>query len=325
MVKGVKPWYLRQSTQDILEKFRYIQQQEDLRLREATLNPETSKWSLGVSMSQENYDRNRYINIMPYERNRVKLRVKSGNDYINASYVKVEVPGESLRAGYYIATQGPTENSWPHFWQMCYQQCPGEHAVVVMVTPLTEHRKRKCFEYWPRAPEFCVAVPRNQGLDAVFETGLEVQYVAEERENDYVLTTLKLMPSDPRLPPKTVHHFYFDQWRDMSKPDEILPILKLSKHSHKLNSPENPMIVHCSAGVGRTGTFITLDHLFHDTRDFTDSGPVEDYPHDLVEQIVSQLRSQRLKMVQTPDQYLFIYHAAELVQNLASAQDLTKK
>ncbi|SCU93229.1 LAFA_0F15324g1_1 [Lachancea sp. 'fantastica'] len=320
MVLDQMPWYLKQAAREILEKFRYIQQQEDLQLREATLNPESSKWSLGVSVNEENNDRNRYINIMPYERNRVKLRVESGNDYINASYVKVQVPGESLRAGRYIATQGPTDNSWPHFWQMCYQQCPGENAVVVMVTPLMEQHRRKCFEYWPREPGSRAISPREQGSGLVFETGLEVHFVDAERENDYTLTTLKLIPTDQRFPTKTVHHFYFDQWRDLSKPDEVVPILELSRHSHGLNSPENPMIVHCSAGVGRSGTFITLDHLFHDTIDFTQPQPVAGYQHDLVEQIVQQLRSQRLKMVQTPEQYLFIYHAAELIKRMAFSE-----
>ncbi|SCV05302.1 LANO_0H04500g1_1 [Lachancea nothofagi CBS 11611] len=317
MVSKTLPWYLNQKQQEILSKFQYIQHQEDLRLRDATINPETSKWSLGVSVEHANNNRNRYVNIMPYERNRVKLRVKAGNDYVNASYVKIQVPIQSLRPGYYIATQGPTESSYLHFWQMCYQQCPGDDITIVMVTPLVEQRRQKCFEYWPRNSGSFVTVPESPDEDSVFETGFEVRYVGQERVNDYTLTTLKIVPSDPRFPPKTVHHFYFDQWRDMSKPDEIIPILKLSKHSHSLNSTENPMIVHCSAGVGRTGTFITLDHLFHDTRDFTQPQAVQGYQHDLVEQIVLQLRSQRLKMVQAVDQYLFIYHAANHVFKLS--------
>lgn len=306
------PWYLNQTPQDIVDKFRFIQHQEDLRLRDATLNPSDSRWSLGTSVDEVNDARNRYVNIMPYERNRVKLRTKSGNDYINASYVKVQVPQQSARPGHYIATQGPTRGSWPQFWQMCYQQCTGKNIVVVMVTPLVEGGRQKCFEYWPRDASSPLMVPQEQG-NSVFETELQVRMCSSVRENDYTLTTLELVPTQPGLPTKTVHHFYFDQWRDMSKPDEIVPILQLSRHAHSLNSPENPMIVHCSAGVGRTGTFITLDHLFHDTYDFTAAQPLENYDHDLVEQIVQQLRSQRLKMVQMVDQFLFIYHAAKHV------------
>ncbi|SCU94147.1 LADA_0G06854g1_1 [Lachancea dasiensis] len=317
MVSKPIPWYLSQNNLDVVSKFQYIQHQEDLRLRDATLNPEGSKWSLGVSVKHTNRERNRYVNIMPYERNRVKLKLKSGNDYVNASYVKVQVPRQSLRAGHYIATQGPTDRSASQFWQMCYQQCPGENMVIVMVTPLVEHHRRKCAEYWPREPGSCVTVAQEQCGDSKFETGLEVRNINVEHRAAYTLSTLQIVPSDVRFPQKTVHHFYFERWRDMSKPDEVLPILELSRHSHRLNSPNNPMIVHCSAGVGRSGTFITLDHLFHDTHDFATPQPGQDYQHDLIEQIVLQLRSQRLKMVQTVDQYLFIYHAAQHVFDLS--------
>ncbi|KAM3165081.1 Ptp1p [Lachancea thermotolerans] len=331
MASETVPWYLKQSAQELVSKFRFIQHQEDLRLRDATLNPAKSRWSLGSSVDESNDDRNRYVNIMPYERNRVKLRTRAGNDYINASYVKVQVPGQSVRPGHYIATQGPTQNSWPQFWQMCYQQCTGSDIVIAMVTPLVEGGRQKCFEYWPHDAAAPLKIPRTQSSSCsasgpessctTFDVDLEVHFQRSERENDYTLSTLELTPADPAFPKKTVHHFYFDRWRDMSKPDEIVPILKLSRHAHSLNSSENPMVVHCSAGVGRTGTFITLDHLFHDTLDFTAAQPVQDYSHDLVEQIVLQLRTQRLKMVQMVDQFLFIYHAARYVFDLARTRD----
>lgn len=311
------PWYLKQTSGEIIEKFRYIQRQEDLRLRDATLNPLDSRWSLGVSVSEENDDRNRYVNIMPYEKNRVKLNVEGGNDYINASYVKVFVPEQSLTPGHYIATQGPTKNTWQQFWQMCYQQCPEDNIVIVMVTPLQEGGREKCYKYWPRNESETLSVPRTQSSGefekdcSEFKIDLEVFFERSERENDYTLSFLKLKPLDSAFPTKTVHHFYFDQWSDMSKPDEIVPILKLSNHCHVLNSPPNPIIVHCSAGVGRTGTFITLDHLIHNTIDFCENDPLTNYKHDLIEQIVLQLRSQRLRMVQMSDQYLFVYHAAK--------------
>lgn len=106
------PWYIRQRDTDLLGKFKFIQNQEDGRLREATNGTVNSRWSLGVSIEPRNDARNRYVNIMPYERNRVHLKTLSGNDYINASYVKVNVPGQSIEPGYYIATQGPTRKTW---------------------------------------------------------------------------------------------------------------------------------------------------------------------------------------------------------------------
>ena len=119
-----------------------------------------------------------------------------------------------------------------------------------------------------------------------------------------------------------------DLWKDMNKPEEVVPIMELCAHSHSLNSRGNPIIVHCSAGVGRTGTFIALDHLMHDTLDFKNitersrhsDRATEECTRDLIEQIVLQLPSQRMKMVQTKDQFLFIYHAAKYLNSLSVNQ-----
>ncbi|SMN21349.1 similar to Saccharomyces cerevisiae YDL230W PTP1 Phosphotyrosine-specific protein phosphatase that dephosphorylates a broad range of substrates in vivo, including Fpr3p [Maudiozyma saulgeensis] len=332
------PWYLTQPEEELVHKFNYIQHTEDSHLREATNGTKNSKWSLGVSIEEQNDYRNRYVNIMPYERNRVKLPVAKGNDYINGSYVKVDVDGQSTAAGHYIATQGPTKYTWQQFWQMCYHECQSNDIVIVMVTPLVERGREKCFPYWPQGmnkDDMFKIIPRVQspgGPDdtSVFKTEMKVDYVNSSRFDDnYTLTTMNLAPTDGNLgPKKKVHHFYFDQWKDMSRPEEIIPIMELSRHSHKLNVTGSPIIVHCSAGVGRSGTFIALDHLLHDTKDFMvqdnndNKGklrmlkPVTNYKKDLIEQIVSQLRSQRMKMVQLKDQYVFIYHAAKLLYSL---------
>lgn len=325
------PWYVEQTDRELLQKFKFIQNQEDERLREATMvnvGDEGSRWSLGVSVLEKNDARNRYVNIMPYERNRVKLAVRDHsrqNDYINASYVKVDVPEQSVNPGYYIATQGPTKKTWQQFWQMCYNECPHGDIVVVMVTPLVEYNREKCYKYWPSEGDTPLVSSKLQspsGLDmdvSEFREELTISYIDSERVEDfYTYTKLCIRSASTK---KTVHHFYFDQWRDMSKPEEIVPIMKLSEHSHGLNSKGNPIIVHCSAGVGRSGTFIALDHLIHDTKDFQNISeyptlqarrkPNKDYKRDLIEQIVLQLRSQRMKMVQMKDQYIFIYHAAK--------------
>lgn len=334
------PWYLHQSDKELIEKFRFIQHKEDERLRDATMDTAHSRWSLGVSVLPQNDARNRYVNIMPYERNRVKLKVVQGNDYINASYVKVQIPGQSLSPGRYIATQGPTENTWGQFWQMCYHECPGPDIVIVMVTPLEEHGRQKCYPYWPRGTKngdkikvaSKLQMPGGPEGFSEFADDICVEYRDSSRiQNSYVLTTLKLKPLSGKGPTKTVHHFYFDLWRDMSKPDQVVPIMELCKHSHSLNPKVNPIVVHCSAGVGRSGTFIALDHLMNDTADFKVGlatmdhaiTPVVHYDHDLVEQIVLQLRTQRLKMVQMIDQYLFIYHAANYLYTVLGSRKAT--
>ncbi|CCH58875.1 hypothetical protein TBLA_0B00300 [Henningerozyma blattae CBS 6284] len=336
------PEYLKQSDKELVHKFKYIQYQEDQRLRDATVNPDTSRWSLGKSVLKSNSSRNRYVNIMPYDRNRVKLNVIRGNDYINASYVKLNVRNQSINPGYYIATQGPTSNTWQQFWQMCYSSCPFENIVIVMVTPLNENGREKCYQYWPMGEKYGdsnrkiskIQTPGGPDDVSEFPNELEVEFVKAKRVNgDYVITTLNLKPIGENSygkPIKTIHHFYFDQWKDMSRPEEVVPIMHLCQHSHSLNSNENPIIVHCSAGVGRSGTFIALDHLLHDTNDFkivptagSGSGgiriPMQHYDHDLVEQVVMQLRIQRLKMVQMVEQFAFIYHAARYLYEIVSS------
>ena len=337
------PWYLSQPKRELINKFNYIEHIEDNHLREATNGTKHSKWSLGVSITEQNDYRNRYVNIMPYERNRVKLPVIKGNDYINGSYVKIDVEDQSTVEGHYIATQGPTKDTWQQFWQMSYHECKSNDIVIVMVTPLVERGREKCFPYWPQGTDDDIVriIPKIQSPGgpsdtSVFESDLKLEYVDSSRYDDnYTLTTMNLQPTDGSPGSnKRVHHFYFDQWRDMSKPEEIIPIMNLSRHSHKLNVSGNPIIVHCSAGVGRSGTFIALDHLLHNTLDFvvhegTTNGsamqllkPVINYKKDLIEQIVSQLRSQRMKMVQLKDQYVFIYHAARLLYSLDQNEKL---
>lgn len=215
------PWYLAQSESELAGKFGRILKLEKRHLEDGLAHRETSPWSLGVSTDEANSYRNRYSNIMPYEKSRVKLEVLHGNDYINASYVDVDVKGQSVLPGHYIATQGPTRYTWQQFWQMCYGECPGDDIVVVMVTPLIEQGREKCFPYWPQGPKYNDEqrdIPRVQTAgdpndSSEFACALNLKFESTERyDNSYTLTTLTLAPSDGSSdPPKRVHHFYFDQ------------------------------------------------------------------------------------------------------------------
>lgn len=346
------PWYLDQPLGDLKMKYQYIQYKEDLRLRDATLNPETSKYSLGVSVLQENSKRNRYCDIMPYERNRVTLEtLNSTNDYINASYIKLDFLANTKK--YYIATQGPTRRTVNQFWTMVFQKCVlGPDVVIVMVTPLVEQNREKCFLYWPSSTSISknMHIPRVQNVNgkndvSIFEEDLNLEFISEEKyyhsplsdatehHHNHIYTKLKLTNRQTGEC-KNIHHLYFDRWADMSSPTSVDNILGLITHCNELNAKfGNPIISHCSAGVGRTGTFIALDYLYtsflqnnKNLVPFVKPGNLSTQGHaflktdhlqqqqqleDLVQKTVLKLRLQRMHMVQTFDQYVFLYKAVE--------------
>ncbi|KAL6948498.1 hypothetical protein ACO0QE_000964 [Hanseniaspora vineae] len=348
------PWYLDQPLGDLKMKYQYIQYKEDLRLRDATLNPETSNYSLGVSVLRENSKRNRYCDIMPYERNRVTLNtLHSTNNYINASYIKLDFLANTKK--YYIATQGPTKRTLHQFWTMVFQKCVlGPDVVIVMVTPLVEQNREKCFPYWPSSisEEKILHIPKVQNVDgkndiSVFEEELNLEFISEEKyyhsplphakeqHHNHIYTKLKLTNLQTGEY-RNIHHLYFDKWADMSSPTSVDNILGLITHCNELNAKfGNPVISHCSAGVGRTGTFIALDYLYtsylgnhrklvpsvkHETSStgehaFSNTADSEHQQkqnlEDLVQKTVLKLRSQRMHMVQTFNQYLFLYKAVK--------------
>lgn len=314
-----RPRYLDQDDKILLQKFRNIRHQEDARIRDAALNPEDSDWTFGVSALYYNVSRNRYSNIKTYEKTRVKLAVTKGNDYINASHVEIYIPGQSRKKSRYIASQGPMHNTWQQFWQMIYHECPEREISVVMVTPLEEDGREKCYPYWPMSTSDPMVSPRVQKTGSQQEDCSEFPFeilletVLSQSFNHYVLTKIQLKPIGTSDPVKIVNHFYYDQWQDMDRPNEIIPLHHLMKHVRSASSPDNPIIIQCSAGVGRTGTYIALDHLLLHTSDFIQEEFIHDYEKDLPEEIVLQMRSQRLKTVQSPQQYLFIYHAAKMI------------
>lgn len=319
------PRWLLQSDTQLTSKYRSINHEEDIHI--SSRDP---YWALDTSLKRVNEYRNRYTNILTYDRTRVKLNVVSGNDYINASYIKLNIDqGQTYgvhdknSTGYYIATQGPTHRTWGQFWQMCYHECPQEDIVIVMVTPLVEGSREKCYKYWPSCEGEKRIIPKVQksspqpGDYSEFPYELEVECIGKRRYPDgYVLTelSLKSLVGEEAVQKgcKRVHHLYFDQWQDFGRPNKILPIANLSRHAHQLlgTSRENPIIVHCSAGVGRSGTFITLDYLMYFIFDrYGSAVRDESEDEDLVELTVRQLRSQRMKMVQMKDQFLFVYHS----------------
>ncbi|NWJ04321.1 PTPRK phosphatase, partial [Crypturellus undulatus] len=225
-----------------------------------------------------NQDKNRYKNIIPYDHCRVVLQSSgTGNDYINASYV------ESYQSPhFFIAAQGPLPGSVVDFWQMIWQE---KTSVIVMLTDLVEQNKTKCEQYWPEEKqvygEFTVTLSNTRST-----TGL-------------VIRTFRLQKTGCALP-RLVEQFHYLLWPDHGVPRNPTQLLYLVEKVNKVVSenPTGPVLVHCSAGIGRTGTFIALDFLLKMGKA---EGKVD------VFRCVQKLREQRVSMVQTKEQYTFLY------------------
>ncbi|MED6247223.1 hypothetical protein ATANTOWER_010107 [Ataeniobius toweri] len=229
-----------------------------------------------------NKPKNRYANVIAYDHSRVILSSIDGvpgSDYMNANYID-----GYRRQNAYIATQGPLPETFGDFWRMVWEQ---HTANIVMMTKLEEKSRVKCDQYWPtRGTE-------TYGLIQV--TLLDTVELAT-----YSMRTFALYKSGSNEK-REVRHFQFTAWPDHGVPEHPTPFLAFLRRVKACNPPDaGPMIVHCSAGVGRTGCFIVIDGM---TERIKHEKTVDIYGH------VTLMRSQRNYMVQTEDQYIFIHDA----------------
>ncbi|XP_038146269.1 receptor-type tyrosine-protein phosphatase S-like isoform X11 [Cyprinodon tularosa] len=237
-----------------------------------------------------NKPKNRYANVIAYDHSRVILSSIDGvpgSDYMNANYID-----GYRRQNAYIATQGPLPETFGDFWRMVWEQ---HTANIVMMTKLEEKSrmpsyffsKVKCDQYWPtRGTE-------TYGLIQV--TLLDTVELAT-----YSMRTFALYKSGSNEK-REVRHFQFTAWPDHGVPEHPTPFLAFLRRVKACNPPDaGPMIVHCSAGVGRTGCFIVIDGM---TERIKHEKTIDIYGH------VTLMRSQRNYMVQTEDQYIFIHDA----------------
>ncbi|XP_013884057.1 receptor-type tyrosine-protein phosphatase delta isoform X7 [Austrofundulus limnaeus] len=237
-----------------------------------------------------NKPKNRYANVIAYDHSRVILSSVDGvpgSDYINANYID-----GYRRQNAYIATQGPLPETFGDFWRMVWEQ---HTANIVMMTKLEEKSrmpsyffsKVKCDQYWPtRGTE-------TYGLIQV--TLLDTVELAT-----YSMRTFALYKSGSNEK-REVRHFQFTAWPDHGVPEHPTPFLAFLRRVKSCNPPDaGPMIVHCSAGVGRTGCFVVIDAM---SERIKHEKTIDIYGH------VTLMRSQRNYMVQTEDQYIFIHDA----------------
>ncbi|XP_026556240.1 receptor-type tyrosine-protein phosphatase C [Pseudonaja textilis] len=250
-----------------------------------------SKYPIKEARKPYNQNKNRYIDILPYDYNRVELNTSPGEqgyDYINASYID---GFKEMKK--YIAAQGPKEETIDDFWRMIWEQ---KATIVVMVTRCEEGNKVKCAKYWPSMEE---------------ETASYGDIIVSINEckmcPDYIIRKLHINHRRDKSAGRDVTHIQFTSWPDHGVPDDPHLLLKLRRRVNTLsNFFSGPIVVHCSAGVGRTGTYIGIDAMLEALEA---EGRVDVYGY------IAKLRRQRCLMVQVEAQYILIHHAlVEYVQ-----------
>ncbi|XP_047662505.1 receptor-type tyrosine-protein phosphatase F isoform X14 [Tachysurus fulvidraco] len=234
------------------------------------------------SNMEVNKPKNRYANVIAYDHSRVVLSCVDGvpgSDYINSNYID-----GYRKQNAYIATQGPLPETFSDFWRMVWEQ---RTNTIIMMTRLEEKSRVKCDQYWP------VRGTETYGMIQV--TMLDTVELATYSVRTFAL--YKNGSSEKR----EVRQFQFMAWPDHGVPEYPTPILAFLRRVKACNPPDaGPMVVHCSAGVGRTGCLIVIDAMLERMKH---EKTVDIYGH------VTCMRSQRNYMVQTEDQYIFIHEA----------------
>ncbi|XP_075873783.1 tyrosine-protein phosphatase non-receptor type 21 isoform X2 [Nelusetta ayraudi] len=258
-----------------------------------------------VAQQPESSDKNRFQDVLPYDGTRVELVPTKENNtgYINASHIRITAGGQEWN---YIATQGPLSSTCQDFWQMVWEQGV---SIIAMVTAEEERGREKSFRYWPRLGSrhntvtygrFKITTRFRTESGCYATTGLKIKHLLTGQE-------------------RTVWHLQYTDWPDHGCPDDLKGFLtyleeiqSVRRHTNSISDPKNtnlPVLVHCSAGVGRTGVVLLSEILiacleYNETLD--------------IPNVLYKLRAQRMMMVQTFAQYNFIYKV--LIQYLRNSR-----
>ncbi|XP_012254485.1 tyrosine-protein phosphatase corkscrew isoform X2 [Athalia rosae] len=282
----------------------------------------------------ENRAKNRYKNILPFDHTRVRLKdvdpTVPGADYINANYIRNEEGDSTVAVGAaggdvmaltkcYIATQGCLPNTIQDFWHMVYQE---NTRVIVMTTKEMERGKNKCARYWP-----------EEGEQAEYGGEWRVRTLGHISTADYTLREFLLWGVKPQhSEPRKIYHYHFQAWPDHGVPSDPGCVLNFlhdvnARQTAAAAAPSSnntitpgigPVLVHCSAGIGRTGTFIVIDMILDQIKRHGLECEID------IQRTIQKVRSQRSGMVQTEAQYKFVYlavlHYIETVSQRMVAQ-----
>ncbi|XP_033080327.1 receptor-type tyrosine-protein phosphatase H isoform X1 [Trachypithecus francoisi] len=249
-----------------------------------------------VASAPENNGKNRYRNVLPYDWSRVPLKPiheEPGSDYINASFM----PG-LWNPQEFIATQGPLPQTVGDFWRLVWEQ---QSHTLVMLTNCMEAGRVKCEHYWPLDSQPCT------------HGQLQVTLVGEEVMENWTVRELQLLQVEEQKT-LSVRQFHYQAWPDHgvpSSPDILLAFWRMLRQWLDQTTEGGPPIVHCSAGVGRTGTLIALDVLLRQLQSQGLLGPFS---------FVRKMRESRPLMVQTEAQYVFLHQCIlQFLQQSAQA------
>lgn len=241
------------------------------------INP---KETFNVGLHEKNIKKNRYQTVLPYDSNRVILN--HANDYVNASWVTVDF--KEGRNHCYIATQGPMKHTVEDFWLLIWQE---RVTTLIMLTETVDNEgKEKCYQYWKE---------NDIRLDSRCSGNLVVKCISVEDHQvvcrrRFIISSLS---SDRQL---EINQYHFKRWPDMSVPKEHEFLIFYNQLEKETSTRCGPSLIHCSAGIGRTGTFILIETMIR---------LVEINSHVDPLQIITSLRNKRMGMVETEEQLLF--------------------
>ncbi|XP_014252274.1 tyrosine-protein phosphatase non-receptor type 2-like isoform X2 [Cimex lectularius] len=254
---------------------------------------ESSKYDFSTSaaIKKKNAAFNRYRDVNPYDHSRIVLQ-RGTCDYINANLVKVPKANRK-----YILTQGPLQRTVGHFWLMVWEQ---KSRGIVMLNRILENNQKKCHLYWPRGEK-----AHGENVLTLTDVGLSVTFVSFDDKNAYPKTILRLTDLESGES-REVIHFQYTMWPDFGVPESarcFVRFLCLVRRSGILEEDSGgPPVVHCSAGIGRSGTFCLVDSCLILMKKLGQKDVN-------IKELLLEMRSDRMGLIQTPGQLRFSYLA----------------